>query len=171
MAINDINVLPKFIQEIPQMKDLLQAEQNEIYNIYEYIDSMLDELNINTCEQFISRYEKILGIKQNSNNLEVRKTQVIAKLLGTGVTSKKSIEELALMITNVKCRVDEKPEDNSFTVNFDGGFGSTIEQFITQLDELKPAHLNYRIQGEVNISNNIYIGGSVVQCTIVSIST
>ncbi len=146
MAINDIYTLPKYINEIPQMKDLLQAEQKEIDLIVNYVLQLLNELNISTSTKLVGRYEKIFGLESSTiNSITERRAKIIAKLNNRGITTVESIEEISKILTNCNCFVTENFGDYSFTINiefFPSSEKEKLEYLLLQIDEIKPAHLN-----------------------------
>ncbi len=146
MAINDKYTLPKEVREIPEMKDLLQAEQSVIDLICEYIENLKKELNINSSTNLISRHEKIFDLKgDGTESNDERRAKIIAKLNARGMTTVQSIEEISKILTECDCYVTENYDEYSFVINVKhlaSEETGKLKHLLVRVDEVKPAHLN-----------------------------
>lgn len=62
MRIDSVNYLPQFILDIPEMKELLYAEQKGLDEFFDYIESMRNQTSISAASIYLSRYEKMFGL-------------------------------------------------------------------------------------------------------------
>ncbi len=149
MAINDKYTLPKMVRKIPQMEDLLQAEQTVINLICDYIENLKKELNVNSSTELLSRHEKIFDLTSDvGESIEERRAKIIAKLNARGMTTVESIEEIAKILTECNCFVTENYEDYSFVINvkhLSSEETGKLKHLLVRVDEVKPAHLNCTI--------------------------
>ncbi len=146
MAINDIYTLPKNVMEVPQVKEVLQAEQMEIDTICDYILNLLKELNVNSTTELISRHEQIFDLKNSANeSIEERRAKIIAKLNSRGMTTTESIAEIARILTECECSVTEKYDEYAFIINVEylpSEESEKLKYLLVQVGEVKPAHLS-----------------------------
>ncbi|MFI3230786.1 MAG: putative phage tail protein [bacterium] len=154
MAINSNYMLPNLVKSIPQMSDLLQAEQKEIDYFQELISSAHDELYINTCSDSISRYEQIFNIDYNDFlTLEERRLNVIAKLISRSNTTIQAIKDIVFIMLGCNSEIVEYYSDYSFLVNIllgsSNGTQST-SQAVNQINIIKPAHLLYILSFKID---------------------
>ncbi len=137
--------LPKFVGEIPEMADLLIAEDKEFDRIESEAELLYDDAFIATMrsEKAIRRAEEMVGIIADpSESLLARRQAVMARLKRLGPTTERAIC-LALLSLGVKIpKVERRDEDYAFFVYV--GMDSVDlfrEKGAAVVDSMKPAHL------------------------------
>lgn len=76
-----IKYLPEFLQEIREFKELFAAEDIELEKLQKAVDSIEKEVIVNTAESYgLDRYEKIYNIKKTSDDVDVRRFNILSKI-------------------------------------------------------------------------------------------
>lgn len=91
-------------------------------------------------------WEAALGItKQAADTTAYRRTRVIAKLRGAGVTTVAMIQSVAESFSNGEVEIIQDAANYSFTVKFVGTIGipPNMDDLTAAIEEIKPAHLAY----------------------------
>lgn len=141
-------MLPKFILENPFMKELLNAEENEIKRFEKHVENVRKELNILTADRLINRYEKIFDIKSFGLSKKERINNILAKLNTIGRCRVEDVENLVKIATGRKGKVIEYFDDYSFEVVVNLFFGDNTSKLLflkKQIEEIKPCHLAFVI--------------------------
>ncbi len=154
MAINSDYMLPYLVRNIPQISDLLQAEQKEIDSLQELISSTHDELYISSCIDLIGRYEQIFNIDYSDFlTLEERRLNIIVKLTLRSNTTIQALKDIVFIISGCDSEIIEYYSEYSFLVNIlldsDGSTQST-NQVVSQINIMKPAHLLYVLSFKID---------------------
>lgn len=137
-------MLPKMVVNISAIRDLLIAEDKE----FEYAEELLDRLVNNsylqsTDEAAINLYEQIFNIK-TFGDLETRRSMLIAKLRGAGVTTQSLVQNVAESFTYGEVQVIQEFERYVVKIKFIGekGIPKSLEALKQSLQEIIPAHLD-----------------------------
>lgn len=141
-----INYLPQVYQEIMQMKDLQKILGYEVGNASYISKELLKEFFISTATWGLVRWENLFGITTDkSRSYEYRREVILAKLRGSGTTTKQMIKNVAIAFSGGEVVIHENPEECSFVVQFVGvkGIPPNMAGLMKALDEAKPAHLAY----------------------------
>ena len=76
-----IEYLPEFMQEIKELKELFEVEDAEIEKLNAEIQKIFNEIIVKTAENYgLDRYEKLYDIKNTTNDIEVRRFNILAKI-------------------------------------------------------------------------------------------
>ena len=151
MAINDRFMLPKRVRTMEQMADLLAAEQAELNQTQRTIAALEDQLTISTSTHLLPRHERLFGLPVNTTeSLVVRRVRVLAKLNTQGTTTAQAIRDMVEIITRREGHVIEHIEEYAFSVLIkllatDGITTANMQEFVRQIEEIKPAHLVFDI--------------------------
>ncbi len=80
--INILNYLPEFLTEFREFRELAATENPELLSIWGILEDLLrDQFVVDSTENGIKRWEKILGIfPKGTDNLDIRKFRVMARL-------------------------------------------------------------------------------------------
>ncbi len=144
--INLMQYLPPIYSGIKEMEEL----QNILgYNTGEtlyYSKDTLNQFTITTATRELDRWEKVFGLTTDkSKSYERRREILLAKLRGSGTTTKEMIKNVAIAFSGGEVAILEYPEEYRFVVQFIGvrGIPQNMTGLIAALDEIKPAHLVY----------------------------
>ena len=166
MAVNDELTLPLFVRTIPEIADLLNAEQIEIDLFKKLVHEIEAQLCINSCTTMISRYEQLFAIPANSGlSLQDRRAAVIAKFMTRSPATIKSLESVAEGISHNKCEILENNSDYSFEIIIDREnlMPFDILLLYAKISELKPAHLNFGVRYAKRINVGICLSRKIYQ--------
>ncbi|MFR5264447.1 putative phage tail protein [Clostridium sp.] len=137
--------LPKYYKNSKTVKTLGSINKEKLYDLNNFILTSLDNLFIEHSQE-LGRYETIFGLPINPTiAITERIARIKAKLQGTGTTSIDVIKNICLGFTDGRVEVVENNENYEFIVTFLSGSINDSKELIKQIDEIKPAHLNYQL--------------------------
>lgn len=112
------------------------------------IPDFLSQLFIKTATWGLDYWEKELGLVTNRSHSYIRRREIImAKLRGSGTSTKERIKSVAEAFSGGEVEVIEYNSEYRFEVKFIGvlGIPPNMAGFLAMLEEIKPAHLGYSI--------------------------
>lgn len=139
-----IKLLPDYYQDNETMLTL----QNVLSEETDKLDAEL-KVTVNQCfpqlaTTLLSRWETILGIKTDGSLSDTsRQEQILAKLSGTGTTTKQMIKDVAEKFSGAEVEVIEDNANNRFYIRFVGQLGipENMTGLKAAIEDVKPAHL------------------------------
>lgn len=135
---------PDFYAGAAEFKDLQEALEPEVLALWERRDSILDQLNVATATWGLKYWEQTLGIPvEEMKDAAFRRSRIISKLKGAGVTTVALIREVAESFSSGKVAVTEYPSQFRLEIKFVGtvGIPPNMEDLTQTLREIMPAHL------------------------------
>lgn len=76
-----IEYMPPFLKEIREYKEIFSSEDVELNLLKDKIGQILDEVIVNKAEKYgLERYERIYAIENVSNDIEVRRFNILSKM-------------------------------------------------------------------------------------------
>lgn len=150
--------LPQFYHEVKQIKELQKLLGYEVGDInYAYKDLIM-QFFITTATWGLDSWEKLFAITTDkSKSYSYRREVLLAKLRGSGTTTKEMIKNVAMAFSGGDVEIQEYPEESSFVVQFIGvkGIPPNMAGLISAIDELKPAHLAYSFKYTYTVWNDL----------------
>ena len=149
MRIDSLSYLPQFIIQNPDIRELLEAEQNEIDMLEDYVELIRDQVFISSASIYLDRYEKMFGLEVNDAlSIQERSAKILAKL---NTRTNSTVEAIKTVVSSIsKCSTDIEEYYDSYTFMIDiirdNNDIINIEDIKFAVDIIKPAHLAYRIQ-------------------------
>ena len=144
-----------FLDELPQdyRKSPAVVEiQNALEKIYSQAEADIDELReqffLSTATWGLSLWEWILGIETESGkDTAQRRSVILAKLRGRGTTTVAMLQDVSKSFVNGETEIVEHNDAYYFDVVMLSviGIPPNMEDLKQVLEEIKPAHLDYRI--------------------------
>lgn len=137
---------PDFLAGSAEFVDLQQALEPEILALWEYRDSVLDQLSVDTASWGLKYWEQTLGIPvEEGKDLDFRRSRVKAKLRGAGVTTVAMIRDVAESYSNGEVAVTQYAEEFRLEIKFVGTIGipPNMDDLTKTLREIMPAHLQW----------------------------
>lgn len=141
--------LPEYYQNIREMKELQTVLGYEVGEAVYNAQDMLDQCFISTATWGLDRWEKIFGITTDkSKSYERRREILLAKLRGSGTTTREMIKNVSIAFSGGEVAIQEYPGEYRFVVQFIGvrGIPQNMAGLINALNEIKPAHLTYEFK-------------------------
>lgn len=140
--------LPEIWQEAAEIKALQNNLSAELDSINKMYDDLLYQFFIDTATWGLEKWEKAVGIVSNrSLSYEQRRADILGKLQGSAVATKKMLKELADTLTGGYSKIIEHNHDYYFEILFLKPLGEppNILQLKNAVEICKPAHLGFRI--------------------------
>ena len=139
-----IKLLPDYYQDNETMATLQSVLSEET----DKLDAEL-KITVNQCfpqlaTTLLSRWETILGIKTDGSLSDTsRQEQILAKLSGTGTTTKQMIKDVAEKFSGAEVEVIEDNANSRFYIRFVGQLGipENMAGLKAAIEDVKPAHL------------------------------
>lgn len=144
--VNLIDYLPQFYHDVIQMNELQKILGYDVGNIKYASDDVKNQCLIATATWGLNRWEKVFGIDVDmSRSYEHRREVILAKLRGSGTTTKEMIKNVAMAFSGGEVAIQEFTEESRFLVQFIGikGIPPNMAGLTKALEEIKPAHLAY----------------------------
>lgn len=141
--------LPFYYTNSRVIKSLISSTATEIGALRYTADDLLKQFFVSTATWGLDLWEKELGLDTDSSKSYVhRREMILAKLRGTGTTTKQMIKNAAMAFSGGEVEVIEYPAESRFVVQFIGvmGIPQNMPGFTAMLDQIKPAHLAYEFK-------------------------
>ena len=141
-----MHYLPDFYQDIKEIKELQTVLGYEVGEVVYSTQDLLQQCFISTATWGLDRWEMVFGITTDKGkSYERRREILLAKLRGTGTTTKDMIKNVAIAFSGGEVNIIEYPREYRFVVQFIGirGIPQNMAGLIAALNEIKPAHLLY----------------------------
>lgn len=149
-----IDYMPSYYRLIEEIIELQRVVELEYLTLIEKVNDIFKQTNIYTATWGLKIWEKILNLHVGDefSNFETRREKIILKLRGTGTTTHSKIKSLALSITTGEIEIIEDSKNYSFTIKFTSivGKAPNLKIFKEAIEEVKPAHLGYKIEFRYN---------------------
>lgn len=140
--------LPEIWQKTAEMKAVQDSISTELDTANNMYDDFLLQFFINTSTWGLEKWEKAVGIVSNrSLSYDQRRADILGKLQGSAVATKKMLKELADTLTGGYSKIIEHNHDYYFEILFLKPLGEppNIPQLKNAVEICKPAHLGYKI--------------------------
>ncbi len=144
-----IDLLPPIYESNTTMQELQDILAADINTLASGFDETINECFISTASKLLSRYEGIYGVQVDISKSDTfRRERILAKIRGTGTTTKAMIEQTAAVYSGGEVLIIENPETNSFIVKFVGALGipANMADLTLTIEEIKPAHLSFTFE-------------------------
>lgn len=138
--------LPSFYHEIKEMKELQTILGFEVGELKYSLEDLISQCFISSATWGLDRWEKVFGIQTDrSKSFERRREILLAKLRGSGTTTKEMIKNVAIAFSGGEVAVQEYPREHKFVIQFIGvkGIPQNMAGLKNAIDEIKPAHLSF----------------------------
>jgi hypothetical protein len=138
--------LPDYYQSVGEIQEMQTAFGYEAGGLSYNIKELLDQCFVSTATWGLDRWEKVYGIQTDrSKPYERRREILMAKLRGSGITTKEMIKNVATAFSGGEVAILEYPKEYRFVVRFIGvkGIPRNMAGLIGAIEEIKPAHLSY----------------------------
>ncbi len=128
----------------PEFRDLQQALEPELLELWAAWESALAQLCAETATWGLRYWEQTLGIPVDENKaLAARRSRVRVKLLGVDVTTVALVRSSAEIYTGLKAEITEFAREFRFEIRFGDyqGVPPNLRDLTLSLREILPAHL------------------------------
>lgn len=139
---------PKMYEELVESVAIIETEATEIELLHSRIADVLNQFNVESSTWGLKAYEYEVGVTTDVNKpIDQRKSVVISKLRGAGVTTRELIENVAEAYANADVEVTEDNPHYNVIVKFVGvlGIPPNMSDLERSLREIIPAHMIYTL--------------------------
>lgn len=139
-----IKLLPDYYEKNVTMNTLQDLLSDATDELDEKLSSTISECFASTASQMLSRYEQLLGLQVDISKSEAyRRERIVAKLVGSGTSTKEMIRTVAASYSNGEVEVIEDNPNYKFVIRFVGQLGvpGNMDSLKLTIEEIKPAHL------------------------------
>ena len=151
-----INKLPSFYENdiTKPIQDSFTVEAN---SINDEVKNTLNQFYVDSATFGLDKWEKMLGIPKNNNDIQTRRENIKAKMRSRGTTSVEVIKNICEAYSNGIVEIIVNHSDYSFIIDFIGSIG--VPRAFAELDkiieEVKPCHLAHRYKFNYNTQSDI----------------
>ena len=140
-----MDMLPFLYQESEYIKNVQNSLENERVVLEKEVIDLYDNLFVKTSSWSLELWEKFLGVKSVSKDIETRKNVINNKLKFRGTTNKDVILELCSQYGFGQVEISEDFSKGKFTIRFISKEGEpdNLRDLINQLDLIIPSHISY----------------------------
>ena len=151
-----INKLPSFYD-----KEITKPIQNSITveanSINDEVENTLNQFYVDSATFALDKWEKMLGISKNNNDIQTRRENIKAKMRSRGTTSIEVIKNICEAYSYGEVEIIVNHSDYSFVIDFIGRIG--VPKAFAELDktvnDIKPCHLAHGYKFNYNTHSNI----------------
>ena len=151
-----ITKLPSFYDN-----DITKPIQNsftvEANSINDEVENTLNQFYVDNATFGLDKWEKMLGISKNNNDIQTRRENIKAKMRSRGTTSIEVIKNICEAYSYGEVEIIVNHADYSFIVNFVGSIGvpKAFAELDKTIEEIKPAHLAHSYKFNYNTHSDI----------------
>ena len=158
-----IEYMPPFLKNIREFNKIFDAEDIELEDLNYNVKKMLTEVIVKMADSYgLDRYEKIYNINNTSNNVEVRRINILNKINDIlPFTLKWLYNKLEEALGKGNFHIDIDYNNYSIKITILGLSMEIADIYRENLRQQLPA--NMVIVFDLQINNNIVIGSTIVQ--------
>ena len=129
-----INKLPSFYDNYitKPIQDSFTVEAN---SINDEVEKTLNQFFVDSATYGLNKWETMLGISKNNNDVQTRRENIKAKMRSRGTTTVSAIKNICEAYSNGEVDIIVNHSDYSFVIDFIGSIG--IPRAFAELDKTK----------------------------------
>lgn len=139
-----IKLLPDYYEKNVTMKTLQDLLSSVTDDLEIGLSNTIRECFAATARRMLTRYEQLLGLDVDVTQSDTyRRERIIAKMAGSGTSTKEMIRSVAANYSNGEVEIIEDNANYKFVVRFVGQLGvpGNMDNLKLTIEEIKPAHL------------------------------
>lgn len=158
-----IEYMPPFLKNVREFNKIFDAEDIELEDLNYNLKKMLTEVIVKTADSYgLDRYENIYNISNTSNNIEIRRINILNKINDIlPFTLKWLYNKLEEALGEGNYHIDVDYNNYSIKITILGLSMEIADIYRENLRQQLPA--NMVIVFDLQINNNIVIGSTIVQ--------
>ena len=151
-----INKLPSFYDN-----DITKPIQNsftvEAISINDEVENILNQFYVESATYGLDKWEKMLGISKNNNDIQTRRENIKAKMRSRGTTSINTIKNICEAYSNGIVEINVDHANYSFEISFISTIGVPLsfEEMDRVVNEIKPCHLAHSYKFNYNTHKDL----------------
>ena len=152
-----INKLPSFYDNYitKPIQDSFTVEAN---SMNDEVENTLNQFYVDSATYGLDKWEKMLGISKNNNDIQTRRENIKAKMRSRRTTSIEVIKNICEAYSNGIVEINVDHANYSFEISFISTIGVPLsfEEMDRVVNEIKPCHLahsykfNYNTHGDIS---------------------
>ena len=151
-----INKLPSFYDNdiTKPIQDSFTVEAN---SINDEVENTLNQFYVDSATYGLDKWEKMLGISKNNNNIQTRRENIKAKMRSRGTTSIEVIKNICEAYSNGIVEINVDHANYSFEISFISTIGIPLsfEEMDRVVNEIKPCHLAHSYKFNYNTHKDL----------------
>ena len=153
---NLINKLPSFYDNYIT-KPIQDSFTVEADLINDKVEKTLEQFFVDSATYGLDKWEKMLGISKNNNDIQARRENIKAKMRSRGTTTVSVIKNICEAYSNGIVEVIVNHSDYSFVVDFVGSIGvpKAFAELDKTINEIKPCHLAHSYRFNYNTHSDL----------------
>lgn len=153
---NLINKLPSFYDNYIT-KPIQDSFTVEADLINDKVEKTLEQFFVDSATYGLDKWEKMLGISKNNNDIQTRRENIKAKMRSRGTTTVSVIKNICEAYSNGIVEVIVNHSDYSFVIDFVGtvGIPRAFAELDKTIEEIKPCHLAHSYKFNYNTHNDL----------------
>ncbi len=159
MALLNADLINPLVEAIPEVNDLLAAEEKELGLLPGQLDTVVQEAAYSATSAHIARMEAIFGITANpSLSLEERRDAILVYVNTISPMTPARMKQIVDTITGSESKVEEDFANYAFQILFEANPTklTDIELIKQKVELMKPAHLNYSVNITQSMKAELY---------------
>lgn len=148
---NLINKLPSFYDNYIT-KPIQNSFTVEADLINDKVEKTLEQFFVDSATYGLDKWEKMLGISKNNNDIQTRRENIKAKMRSRGTTTIDVIKNICEAYSNGVVDIIVNHSDYSFVIDFIGSIGvpKAFDELDKTINEIKPCHLAHSYKFNYN---------------------
>ena len=146
-----ITKLPSFYDNdiTKPIQDSFTVEAN---SINDEVENTLNQFYVDSATYALDKWEKMLGISKNNNDIQTRRENIKAKMRSRGTTTVSVIKNICEAYSNGIVEVIVNHSNYSFVIDFVGTIGipKAFAELDKTIEEIKPCHLAHTYRFRYN---------------------
>ena len=136
----------------PITKPIIDALEIEDRILNECIEDTRNQFFVESATWGLDKWESMLGISKNNNDIQTRRENIKAKMRSRGTTSIKVIKNICEAYSNGIVEIIVNYSDYSFVIDFVGSIGApkAFAELDKTIEEIKPCHLAHSYKFNYN---------------------
>ena len=129
----------------------------EADSINNNVEETLNQFFVDSATYGLDKWEKMLGISKNNNDIQTRRENIKAKMRSRGTTTVSVIKNICEAYSNGIVEVIVNHSNYSFVVDFVGSIGvpKAFAELDKTIEEIKPCHLAHSYRFNYNTHSNL----------------
>lgn len=136
----------------PITRAIIDAFEIEEKILNETIEDVKKQFFVDEATWGLDKWEKMLGISKNNNDIQTRRENIKAKMRSRGTTTIDVIKNICEAYSNGVVDIIVNHSDYSFVIDFIGSIGvpKAFDELDKTINEIKPCHLAHSYKFNYN---------------------
>ena len=139
------DALPRYYDDSPEVDAIMTAEAVQIDRTRHRARELTDQFYVRSATHGLNDWERVLGLSPRPNSsLTFRRNRILARLNGTAPATVRYLTDVVnAHVADKSARIIEVNGEYRFLVEVDATSPLDTIAIAADLDEMKPAHLDY----------------------------